>query len=347
MLAPLRQRRAERRAGPVGGVDQPRRRLEPDARLGTPPSRRSRSHRHAPTEPMRRRTRRNRRPSSRAPIAPASIRHSTSASSSGVDTSMSSRDDAWLASIERPERVDVARTQRVAERAHAHHLGHRVRARGARRAPDRASRRATPAGRGRRRPPGSPTRRCAYGLPSSVRGTPECTTSTRIASGKRQRLDLERAAVDEQRVPGPPEHRRQLVLVPHGTPVAMCSARCAASARSWSGSEKPATSSSASATATSNAALDDEPGADRNRRRDVEVGADGRATEIGEHRAARRRPRVPTRARSHAGRRSRRPRRRRCRRARPTGRRRARRCAAEPSTTTSRSIAIETTQPSW
>ena len=98
------------------------------------------------------------------------------------------------------------------------------------------------------------------GVPSSVRGTPECTTSTRSSVGSGSVLDLERAAVEEQRVAGAPEHRRDLVLdaARHaGRDVlgALRGEREVAPARA----SKPATSPSASATATSNAALDDSP----------------------------------------------------------------------------------------
>ena len=64
----------------------------------------------------RRRSRRSPAPVRRAPYAPAPTSASTSASSSGVETRKSSRSDAWLAIISRPQRSRSPAPQRVDER---------------------------------------------------------------------------------------------------------------------------------------------------------------------------------------------------------------------------------------
>ena len=121
-------------------------------------------------------------------------------------------------------------------------------------------------------------------------------------SGSGERLDLEGAAVDAAARDRP---RRTPTPADPGFRTARRWRRARRVARRARGraasSAKPATSPSASATATSNAALDDRPPPIGTVDVDLEVGADRRAAELGEHAHDARRPRDPTRAAPRRG----------------------------------------------
>ena len=99
--------------------------------------------------------------------------------------------------------------------------------------------------------------------------------------------------------PARPSSELSVVHQPDGTPVATSSASRHARASSRVDSEKPATSQRASASATSSAALDERPGADRDRRLDRPSRPTG-----GRPRSPRTR-RTPAAYRPHSGRRRR------------------------------------------
>ena len=204
-------------------------------------------------------------PVSRAPHTP-SMAHSrsTSASSTGVDTSKSSRSDRWLVAMS--DRPAVAGRRRASARRPRRGRG---RSRCSRDEPGAAHRRdrsiasACPTRPARRQRTDDGLGLLALGAPVGVRGAdassrrcPECDDPDRDVGGHLDRCDLEGVAVDQQRVAVDAGRRdASWSMIPHGTPVARCSARWQSRAISSGVPSSP----SASAVATSSAALDDSP----------------------------------------------------------------------------------------
>ena len=205
---------------------------------------------------------------------------------------------------ERPERAGVAGSERGRELEHTRVLGddvpgtrvvaHLLQA--WRRAAWRTPRRAAAASHA--------ARRSAYALSASVRGSPECDDDARrCARGIGDRVDVERAAVEQERVPGRREQRGELVHEPAGH-----------AGRRDFGRERergevgaiervsPARSANATVSATVNAELDDKPDPAGTVDAIVEVdGAGARRAERRELRARRRRRSDPSAVRPSPG----------------------------------------------
>ena len=195
---------------------------------------------------------------------------------------MSSRDDAWLSSINGPS-ASMSPPRRASPNARTRAISVTAcRPRGSSRTCSNVASRsaATPS----RVPTATlSARRCAYGVAFERARHAGVDDEHAQLVGQREWLDLEGAAVDQQRVPGPPEHRRERVLgaARHaggnvlGT---LCGEReVEGREREAGGIVQRERHGHRERRARRQAA------ADRYRRRDVEIGAHRRAPEVGEH----------------------------------------------------------------
>ena len=146
-------------------------------------------------------------------------------------------------------------------------------------------------------------RRDAYAEPTSVRGTPQCTTSTAIAGGIATGVTDGVAAVDQQRVAGLAEQRGELVHQP-ARHAGRRRSRPRTPARAASSPVEPASparSARARVSATASAELDDSPEPTGTVELDRQVGGGHRARPGRSAPVRRRRRSGPTSARRSRG----------------------------------------------
>ena len=221
---------------------------------------------------------------SRAPNAPASTLSSTSRSSSGVETSKSSRSDRWLASISAPARREVAGRERRGEGLDPRVLGHDVA--GERIVGDLLDRRvaqrrdAEARGRGLARARAARRRRSS----ASRRSSPLWITSTPTAGGIATGVIASVRQSSSSACPARPPTDASWSMTPHGTPLASCSTSCADERElDRVEAQRRPRSRSRSRSATVERRARRQPRADRHGRRDrgVEARRTGRAARAG------------------------------------------------------------------